>query len=92
MSEAMQPRTRYVRNVVVRPLSPGYPPYEGIVEEAWPSRDHVVNPYLFYGASNPFALAKNMATMLHSVTRFLDMWKIRNVMMSEYFVKTKSKP
>ena len=31
VSEEMQPRTRYVRNSVVRPLTPKSPPYAGIV-------------------------------------------------------------
>ena len=39
MSEKMQPRSRYVRNVVDEVLTPGAPPYEGIVEESWPSAE-----------------------------------------------------
>ena len=38
MSEGMQPRARYVRNAVVRALTPGAPRYRAIVEEAWPTR------------------------------------------------------
>jgi hypothetical protein len=86
MSEAMQPRSRYVRNVVLEALTPGAPRFEGIVEEAWPSFEHVTNPFLFYGASNPFELLKNMAIMLRSVLSFLTLWRIRTVMTSEYFV------
>ncbi|MFQ5416267.1 MAG: hypothetical protein ACE5FL_04365 [Myxococcota bacterium] len=86
MSEAMQPRSRYVRNVVIQGLTPGAPPIEGIVEEAWPSFEHVTNPFLFYGARNPFTLVKNMAIMLHSVVSFLTLWRIRTVMTSEYFI------
>lgn len=93
MSEAMQPRTRYVRNVVEQVLTPGAPPFEGIVEEAWPSFRHVTNPFLFYGAGNhgagnPFALIRNMAVMLYSVTSFLTLWRIRTRPMSEYFVRS----
>jgi len=88
VSEAMQPRTRYVRNVVLRPLTAGAPPFEGIVEEDWPSFEHVSNPYLFYGARTPFELARNMGRMLASVTSFLDLFRIRTVTMSEYFVRT----
>jgi hypothetical protein len=86
MSEAMQPRARYVRNVVKNALTPGAPPFEGIVEEAWPSFEHVTNPFLFYGASNVFELVKNMAIMLRGVTSFLTLWRIRTVMTSEYFL------
>ncbi|MCA9530011.1 MAG: hypothetical protein KC543_07735 [Myxococcales bacterium] len=88
VSEAMQPRARYVRNVVLEPITPGAPPFEGIVEEDWPSAKHVTDPYLFYGATNPLELATNMAKMLASVTAFLDLWRIRTLMMSEYFIKS----
>ncbi len=88
VSEAMQPRARYVRNVVDRAITAGAPRFEGIVEEAWPSFEHVSKPFLFYGARNPFELVKNMFVMLRSVASFLDLWRIRTVMTSEYFVRT----
>ena len=88
MSERMQPRARYVRNVVDEVLTPGAFPYEGIVEESWPSAEHVRDPYLFYGASSRFELIKNMAIMAQSVAAFLPIWKITSVTMSEYFVRS----
>lgn len=89
MSERMQPRARYVRNVVEEVLTPGATPYEGIVEESWPSSEHVTNPYLFYGAKNRFELIKNMAIMGQSVAAFLPIWKITSVTMSEYFIRSR---
>jgi hypothetical protein len=88
MSEVMQPRARYVRNVVEEALTPGAFPYEGIVEESWPSAEHVKNPFLFYGAKNPVQLARNIGTMLSSVMAFLPITRIPNVMTSEYFVRS----
>jgi hypothetical protein len=89
MSTAIQPRIRYVRNAVARPLTPGAPPYRGIVEEAWPSVGHVNDPMLFYCADGDEAvLAANMKTMIDSVTAFLDMDRIRLAAMSEYLLKT----
>lgn len=88
VSEEIQPRTRYVRNLIVESLSPGAPPFEGIVAENWPSKKHVTNPFLFYGASNPFRLAVNMFRILRAVTSFLSLRRIQVTMMSEYFVKT----
>ncbi|MBP9712261.1 MAG: hypothetical protein KBD60_01050 [Sterolibacterium sp.] len=88
MSEWMQPRCRYVRNVVEEAVTPGAVHIDGIVEEAWPSREHVANKLLFYGARNRWQLLMHMAIMLHSVTRMLKLWRITTVMMSEYFVKT----
>jgi hypothetical protein len=89
MSERMQPRARYVRNVVEEVLTPGACPYEGIVEESWPSSEHITNPYLFYGARNRWELVKNMAIMAGSVAAFLPIWKIMSVTTSEYFVRTR---
>lgn len=88
MSEKMQPRARYVRNVVDEVLTEGAVPYEGIVEESWPSAAHMTNPYVFYGARNRFELIKNMAIMGQSVAAFLPIWKIVSVTMSEYYVRS----
>jgi len=89
VSETMQPRARYIRNVVIKTLTPDAPPYEGIVEEAWPSARHVTNPFLFYGAGrNPLKLVWNMVVMLRSVIHFLDLRRIRSTMASEYILKS----
>lgn len=88
VSEAMQPRTRYVRNAVTRVLSADAPPYAGVVEEGWPSAAHIRDPYLFYGADSLNALAKNMRAMLRSVTGFLDLPRIQNVTASEYILRS----
>lgn len=89
MSEKMQPRARYVRNIVDEVLTPGATPYEGIVEESWPSEKHMTNPFLFYGARNRFELVKNMGIMLQSVATFLPLLRITSVTMSEYIVRSR---
>jgi hypothetical protein len=89
VSEEIQPRARYVRNEVVRALTPDAPPYRGIVEEAWPSAAHVTDPMLFYLAEGSAERMKvNIERMLESVRGFLDMDRIRNQTMSEYLLKT----
>jgi hypothetical protein len=88
VSEQIQPRTRYARNLVIRSLTPDAPPFEGIVEEAWPSREHVTSKRLFYGARSPVRLAVNMGRILAAVLSFLDLRAIRTTMMGEYFIKT----
>ncbi len=89
MSEEMQPRTRYVRNEVVRALTAEAPPYRGIVEESWASAEVITNPMLFYGANgSQETLGANIKTMLESVTAFLDLERIHTTTMSEYFVKS----
>jgi hypothetical protein len=90
VSESMQPRIRYVRNEVVRAVTPGAPPYRGIVEECWPSAEHVTDPMLFYCADGDAELMQsNLREMLASVTGFLDLDRIRSVTMSEYLLKTR---
>ena len=88
MSEAMQPRSRYVRNVVLDVLTSGAVPYAGIVEESWPSAEHITDPMTFYGASNRLELIRNMAVMAQSVAAFLPIWRIVSVTTSEYFVRS----
>ena len=88
VSEAMQPRPRYIRNVVLQAITPDAPPFEGIVEEAWPSARHITNPFLFYGAKNIFQLAVNMYRMFRSVSAFLNFTKIRTSTMSEYILRS----
>lgn len=92
MSEWMQPRSRYVRNLIEEVLTPGAFAYDGIVEEGWPSGEVVTNKLKFFGAKNYFELMKNMFIMLRSVTRILRLWKITTVMTSEYFLKTPTIP
>lgn len=87
-SEKIQPRQRYVRNVIVRPLTDNAPDYDGIVEEAWPSAEHITNPYLFYCADNPIQLIHHVYIMLRSILQFHNLFKIRTVTMSEYFIKS----
>ncbi len=89
VSEALQPRTRYVRNAVARPVTADAPPWLGIVEEAWPSAEHITDPMRFYGADgDPDRLQANLATMLDSVTAFLDLERIRSFTTSEYLLRT----
>ncbi len=89
VSERIQPRTRYVRNAVVRPLTEEAPPYKGIVDEAWPSAEHVTDAMLFYLAEgSEERMQANVKTMLESVNAFLDMDRIRTATMSEYFLKS----
>jgi hypothetical protein len=89
MSTQIQPRIRYVRNAVARPLTVGAPPYRGIVEEAWPSAETVNDPMRFYLADGDDArLAERMNIMMTSVGAFLDFDRIRLAAMSEYLLKT----
>lgn len=86
-SEAIQPRARYIRNVVSK-VGVTTLKFDGIVEESWPSSEHISDPYKFYLANNTLELIGNMIKMVRLVTHFHQLHKIRTVTMSEYFLKT----
>jgi hypothetical protein len=88
MSEDMQPRTRYVRNAVVRAVTPGAPRYRAIVEESWPSIDHVTNLHTFFGAASNDELGENIRVMLDSTKLLYDPATMRNYPLSEYILKS----
>jgi hypothetical protein len=88
VSGELQPRTRYVRNEVVRALTDGAPEIGGIVEEGWPSTAHVADPMLFFNATTPEELQANVGRMIASVDACLDMDRLRSSTMSEYLIKS----
>jgi hypothetical protein len=89
MSEWMQPRARYVRNAVVRSLTPGAPRYRAIVEEAWPTIEDLTDLQRFFGVE-PGAgdLGERIRIMLDSTKRLADPATLRNYTMSEYILRT----
>jgi hypothetical protein len=89
ITEAIQPRTRYVRNAVFRAITPGAPPFRGIVEEAWPSLTHVTDPMLFFCAEgDPDTMTANITQMFEEITAFTDLDTMRSVTMSEWILKS----
>lgn len=90
-SAELQPRCRYVRNLVAFPLVDDAPPLDGIVDEAWPSNAHVADPDLFYdGGGDPAVVQRNVERMLANVTAFLDLATFRTATMGEYLFRTPS--
>lgn len=92
MSEAMQPRMRYVRNGVVHAVTDGAPPYDAIVEEAWPTVEDLTDPHRFFGARDDDSLAENIRVMLDSVGLLADMTTLRSFTMSEYLLSEPPSP
>jgi hypothetical protein len=89
ITEAIQPRSRYVRNAVFRAVTDDAPPFRGIVEEAWPSLEHVTDPMLFYcGDGDPGRMNTHMAQMIEEITAFVDLSTLRSVTMSEWILKS----
>jgi hypothetical protein len=90
VSEELQPRMRYVRNEVIRPLTPDAPPWEGIVDECWPSAEHLTDPHRFYlTEGSEERLRTNLKRMLDSVRGFLELPRIRSYAMSEYILRSR---
>jgi hypothetical protein len=88
VSGELQPRTRYVRNEVRRAITPGAPAIDGIVEEGWPSAEHVKDPMLFFNATTRDELNANVERMLASVNDCLDLARLRSATMTEHLVRT----
>jgi hypothetical protein len=89
ITEAIQPRCRYVRNAVFRAVTPEAPPVRGIVEEAWPSLRHVADPMLFYCADgDPEQMNAHVSQMIEEINAFIDLSTLRSVTMSEWILKS----
>ena len=89
VSGQLQPRIRYVRNRVVQDLTPEAPVVDGIVEEGWPSAQHVADPDLFFnGGGDPERVRANLEQMMANVVACLDLEKLRSTTMSEYLVRS----
>jgi hypothetical protein len=89
ITEAIQPRCRYVRNAVFRALTDQAPALRGIVEEAWPSLEHVTDPMLFFCADgDPERMNANITQMIEEISAFVEMDTFRSVTMSEWILKS----
>ena len=75
----------YVRNVVVRSLTDGAPPFDGIVEETFPI-EALTDSRVFYGAASNEEFKANLARMIESCQRFLDFEPLETTHMSEYYL------
>jgi hypothetical protein len=74
----------YVRNLVVRPLGEDAPPWAGIVFEGFPD-DAVVDPLKWYDAEgSKDRLRANLARMIGSCKKFLELDRVESHPMSEY--------
>jgi hypothetical protein len=89
ITAVIQPRARYVRNAVFRGITADAPPFRGIVEEAWPSLEHVTDPMLFFCADgDPDKMTANITQMIEEITAFTDLDTMRSVTMSEWILKS----
>ena len=75
----------YVRNAVARPLTPGAPAIDGIVEESFPI-EAITDPHVWYDCDDDAEYQRRLKRMIDSVTAFLDLSVIDSVPMSEYYL------
>jgi hypothetical protein len=75
----------YVRNAVVRRLTPDAPAWDAIVEESFPI-GALTDPRVFYDAKSDEELRSRMERMLASCRRFLDFDTLEYTHMSEYYL------
>src|SRR5262245_3705378 len=80
-----QSTTGYVRNEIVRGLTPGAPPWAAIVEETFPI-GALTDPKVFYAAASDEELGQHMQRMIASCQRFLDFEPMEYTHMSEYYL------
>ena len=80
-----QSTTAYVRNAVLRPLTPGAPALDGIVEETFPI-EALSSPHAWYDCDNEEEYKRRLARMMESVNAFLDLSCLVSTPMSEYFL------
>ncbi len=74
----------YVRNEIVRPLTPDAPPWAAIVEEAFPI-GALTDPAVFYDAlDSEERLDENRRRMIESCMAFLALDRVESHPMSEY--------
>jgi hypothetical protein len=74
----------YVRNIVVRALTPDAPPWKGIVEEGF-AAETVGDPMAWYKAGgSQDKLQANLGRMIASCQKFLELERVESHPMSEY--------
>ncbi len=82
------PFTSYVRNEVVRSLTPGARPTRGIVAESAPELEDFLDPHRFYvSGGDPQRLRANQKRVFGEVSQFIDMTTIEAAPMAEYVVR-----
>ncbi|MCH2172686.1 EthD domain-containing protein [Myxococcota bacterium] len=80
LSLRIHPLTRYVRNAVVRSLTPGAPDYRALVCESVGSFQELADPMIFYGSE------EGRRETMEDLLKFADLETMQSVPMSEYLV------
>ena len=81
-----QATSRYLQNLVVRPLTAGAPPCTAVVEEAFPEEAMTDQSVFFDAVGDDERLKSNADALMSSVMAFLEFDLIDVVPTSEYAV------
>jgi hypothetical protein len=91
LSFEIHPLWLYVRNQVLRSITPGAPPVRGIVYEAVPTDNHLLDFNLFFGASEePSKLIDNIHRVNDHMDTFGNTATLQCVPMREWIFRTLS--
>lgn len=74
----------YVRNAVVRRLTPEGFDWDGVVEESFPI-EALTDPHVWYDCQDEDEYKRRLQRMIDSVTAFLDLSVLESTPMSEYY-------
>jgi hypothetical protein len=85
ISFELHPLTVYLRNTVVRPITPEAPPFRGIVEESVPTLDDLLDLHRFYSSGrDPAVLQHNLDRSMALHHRFTDMDRLQMTPCAEH--------
>ncbi len=84
LSLRLHPLWHYNRNVVSAVKVKGPVTWDGIVEEHFRSRSHLVNPFRFFG--NPIVILPRMVAVYRDTRSFLDYGTIKPWLVREYHI------
>lgn len=89
MTFEIHPVCLYIRNAVARALTPGAPPFRGIVEEAVPARDDLLDVDRFFGArGDRERLRANVQRTNAHLARFADAPNLETCAMGEWIISS----
>jgi hypothetical protein len=84
----LHPVWLYVRNEVVRGITPGAPPLRGIVYESTRTAEEMLDPHKFFGSGgDDEALKRNIEHVSTETNLFIDYATIQTAVMHEYLVR-----
>jgi hypothetical protein len=86
LSLEVHPLWYYQRNVVVKPITEGAEPSDGIVLEACKTRGDLLNPARFFGGA--LKMVPNMLRVAKDINGFLDMKKTETFYTTEYHLRS----